>query len=566
MSPPGVCWVNGKKPVCQALFKQGITWLLIVVPSTRTPAVMLSLVHRVSRCVSTRLIRRNYFCSSSINAAEPGKSSLRDPLPLAAVPQQTGKSFIEDKETRITTLENGLRIASQDRFGAQCAIGVILDAGPRYEVDRYSGISHYLEKLAFHSSDHFKDRNDVQNAMEQCSAVFDCQISRDFIIYAVSGLSAHMDRMVSVLSETVLRPRITEDEVQMADRSVRFEMQALQRAPPVEPIMNELLHSAAYRGDNTLGLPRYCPEQNFGQITRDHIISFIATYYRPERMVIAGAGVPHDAFVTAVEKAFVPFEHSLRQESAAQNPAEPDSSVAQYMGGYVKIHRDLSQYHAPMPELAHAAIGFESCAHGDPHFVPACVLQSLLGGGGSFSAGGPGKGMYSRLYLNVLNRYHWVHSAQAENFSYADSGLFSIRGSAEPENLEQLVFRLAAEMRHTLEAPIGEDELARAKAQLKSMLLGNLETCAVVFEDIARQVLSSGHRPQPEYWVENIDKVTAEDLKDFLHRMFYRTPATVVGFGRVDRLPEHKEVLQILGGSQDIPLSQRLPGIFKQFI
>lgn len=28
----------------------------------------------------------------------------------------------------------------------------------------------------------------------------------------------------------------------------------------------------------------------------------------------------------------------------------------------------------------------------------------MMGGGGSFSAGGPGKGMFTRLYLNVLNR------------------------------------------------------------------------------------------------------------------------------------------------------------------
>jgi hypothetical protein len=34
--------------------------------------------------------------------------------------------------------------------------------------------------------------------------------------------------------------------------------------------------------------------------------------------------------------------------------------------------------------------------------VPICVLQSLLGGGNSFSAGGPGKGMYSRLYREVI--------------------------------------------------------------------------------------------------------------------------------------------------------------------
>ena len=49
-------------------------------------------------------------------------------------------------------------------------------------------------------------------------------------------------------------------------------------------------------------------------------------------------------------------------------------------------------------------IGLEGCSHQDPDFVPMCVLNMMMGGGGSFSAGGPGKGMYTRLYTNVLNR------------------------------------------------------------------------------------------------------------------------------------------------------------------
>ena len=57
-----------------------------------------------------------------------------------------------------------------------------------------------------------------------------------------------------------------------------------------------------------------------------------------------------------------------------------------------------------MPELAHIVFGLESCGHKDPDFIAFCVLNMMLGGGGSFSAGGPGKGMYTRLYLNVLNR------------------------------------------------------------------------------------------------------------------------------------------------------------------
>ena len=56
-----------------------------------------------------------------------------------------------------------------------------------------------------------------------------------------------------------------------------------------------------------------------------------------------------------------------------------------------------------MPELAHFVVGLESCAHSDPDFVAYCVLNMMMGGGGSFSAGGPGKGMYTRLYTNVLN-------------------------------------------------------------------------------------------------------------------------------------------------------------------
>lgn len=58
----------------------------------------------------------------------------------------------------------------------------------------------------------------------------------------------------------------------------------------------------------------------------------------------------------------------------------------------------------PMPELAHFVIGLESCSHKDEDFVAFCVFNMMMGGGGSFSAGGPGKGMYTRLYLNVLNQ------------------------------------------------------------------------------------------------------------------------------------------------------------------
>jgi len=51
-------------------------------------------------------------------------------------------------------------------------------------------------------------------------------------------------------------------------------------------------------------------------------------------------------------------------------------------------------------EFCHVALSWMSSWGEAPADRTAiCVLQNLLGGGNSFSAGGPGKGMYSRLYV-----------------------------------------------------------------------------------------------------------------------------------------------------------------------
>jgi processing peptidase subunit alpha len=96
--------------------------------------------------------------------------------------------------------------------------------------------------------------------------------------------------------------------------------------------------------------------------------------------------------------------------------------------------------------LSHVMIGLEGCSHQDPDFIAVCVLNMMLGGGGSFSAGGPGKGMYTRLYTNVLNRYHWMYSATAYNHAYSDTGLLCIHASAPPNHVKEMVEVVVKEM------------------------------------------------------------------------------------------------------------------------
>ncbi len=73
---------------------------------------------------------------------------LTHPLELPKV--QYAKPIRADQEqTQVTVLSNGLRVASENRFGQFCTIGVVIESGPRFEVAYPSGISHFLEKLAF---------------------------------------------------------------------------------------------------------------------------------------------------------------------------------------------------------------------------------------------------------------------------------------------------------------------------------------------------------------------------------------------------------------------------------
>ncbi|KAM7542819.1 hypothetical protein Aperf_G00000000379 [Anoplocephala perfoliata] len=173
--------------------------------------------------------------------------------------------------------------------------------------------------------------------------------------------------------------------------------------------------------------------------------------------------------------------------------------------------------------------------------------------------------MYSRLYTNVLNQYHWVNSAQATNHVYADAGIFAVAGSAEPSNLHRLIRVLVNELRHTAEASITTEELQRAKNQLESMLLMNLEMRPVAFEDMARQLLASNEWKGPEYWVERVNAVTTDDLQQLLVRML-KSPLTLVGFGRMTKWPKLAEIQAELAA----PLQKRGnsfgSSLFKRFV
>lgn len=66
------------------------------------------------------------------------KASFTYPLSLVNVP-----------ETRVTTLSNGLRVASEQSDSETATVGLWIGAGSRYETSANNGVAHFLEHMAF---------------------------------------------------------------------------------------------------------------------------------------------------------------------------------------------------------------------------------------------------------------------------------------------------------------------------------------------------------------------------------------------------------------------------------
>merc|ERR1711920_5907 len=223
----------------------------------------------------------------------------------------------------------------------------------------------------------------------------------------------------------------------------------------------------------------------------------------------------------------------------AADEAPRETLPAKYTGGDQRLPRENP--------LCHLMLGWEVEGGWNGSMLAAVtVLQMFLGGGRSFSTGGPGKGMHTRLYTEVLNRHHEVESCQASSVMYADTGLFTIYATVVPHYADRF-FDVIARIFKTLNR-ITPEELRRAKNLLKSSIHMNLEMRAVMMEDIGRQLVLSGKVGTAQEFGRMVDIVTVQDLTDVLCKCLKTNP-TLVAYGAIEKVPTYERIKEVLQAS-----------------
>ena len=405
-------------------------------------------------------------------------------------------------------------------------------------------------------------------------------------MYQSASFNKSVPTTLGLLAETIRDPLITDLEVQQQLETAEYEIREIWSKPDL--ILPELVNVAAYK-DNTLGNPLLCPQERLQFIDRNVVNRYRETFFHPERMVVAFAGVPHEEALSLTEKFFLDMksqgpilsqrgsETSLSDSEQRQRfpssststssnysspgttpPSSPQSSsrllsqipflknlstsasaqasvsslppqfsldaASHYTGGFLTLPPLPPPANPALPDLTYIHLAFEALPISSEDIYALATLQTLLGGGGSFSAGGPGKGMYSRLYTNVLNQYGWVESCVSFNHSYTDSGLFGISASCTPQRSSQLLDVLCGQLQClTLESgfsSLQKGEVNRAKNQLRSSLLMNLESRMVELEDLGRQVQVHGKKVGVTEMCRKIDNLTVSDLRRVARQVF----------------------------------------------
>jgi len=465
----------------------------------------------------------------------------RVPLNQPFQPQFTGPvgstSYKSDSNITVTRLANGMRVVSSDTFSPLSSIGIYVDAGSRYDTPETTGTTQLMESLIFKSTSNRSALRIVRDS-QQLGTNLVVSSTRDSFMVGADCLPVYVPQTMALLADALQNHLFLDEEV---EPQLEFAREMLpEQAKNADAVVVDHMHKAAF-GDRTLGLPIAPTEYSLSKINSHTLRAWSTRFFQPSRMVVAGLGMDHQQLLDLTQQCF----NNLPPASSV--PAQHEKAV--FVGGDVRTYCQDTRADPTEDEernLTHFVFGFEGVPWNDPDIPAVHVLSTMMGGGFAFSAGGPGKGMYSRMYQNVMGRSENFYSAHCSSLPYNDTGLLSFYGTTnDPATVRKLVEVLIQEAL-SMRGSIGGEEFKRAKNALRNSVYFGMESRLTQTEEMGRQLLSSVNSDEnkiitPHDWGQRIDAVTVADVHRVVDRLL-KGKMMVAAHGIIDDIPSYDQI------------------------
>jgi len=451
---------------------------------------------------------------------------LHDKLSDALEP--IGASY-EGAPVTISNLNNGIRVVSRNTNEVVSNVGIYVDVGSRYLAPHSCGAVDFMKDMQMNFlPTRTRTRLDASCGFYRLGSGMQISAFRDCLMYRGECFKSSMQGTLDVMADLALNTDF--EDWLVRDNHDEYMWRRGDQWQNAEEIIPELLHQAAYQG-NTYGLPLHPNESNVHEINGDLMRHVHNIFFQPSRILCVGVGVEHEALE---DIAFNSLGH-IREGDNTDLTVQ--KAPPKYTGGERRLEREMGDWQT------HVGLAFETENWHSKDLMAMCVLNMMMGGGGSFSAGGPGKGMYTRLYQDALARWSYITHISCSHSIYEDTALFCYYGTSAPEHAGRLVDVMCHQAKQAADKAATPQELERAKTALANNICYEYERREVQFEDIARQCAVYGKHRSPEEWFPEIMSVTAEDVSRVAQKMLKKPPTVVAAGHELSYLPVYTDVM-----------------------
>lgn len=388
------------------------------------------------------------------------------------------------------------------------AVALWVDVGARYESPEQNGLAHFVEHMMFKGT---KRRTALQIAEEfdNVGGVLNAFTSREHTVYHAKVLKEHLPLAMDLIADIVFHATIDAEELEKERGVVLQEIAQTEDDP--DDLVFDFVQEKSFP-NQPLGRRILGTDALVKKFTRADMLRYLEQHYFPENMVLSVVGHTDHAEVTKLAKAH--FGVSRPRGSSVHLAGE-------YKGGEAIVEKELEQLHLV---LSFPSVGFRH-----PDYYTLQVLSTLLGGG-----------MSSRLFQEAREKRGLCYAIQPYISNYSETGLFSIYSGTAADKAPELLGVITEQLRD-IASHVTTEELARAKAQLKSSLFMERESCGALAEELGRQVLCYNRAIPPQEVVAAIERVTAEDIHRLTRQMLSQSP-TLASIGNVSHMPSLAKV------------------------
>ena len=425
------------------------------------------------------------------------------------------KPFSDElRNLRRTELPNGLTIISEEmQHIRSVSIGIWIRTGSRHETPELNGISHFLEHMVFKGTKN-RSAEEIARQVDSIGGNLDAFTAKECVCFNVKVMDEHLGRAMDILSDMVLNPTFHESDIGK-ERGVILEEIKMDEDNP-DLLVHEIFTQNFWKG-HPLGRPILGTKETVRRFHQNMLFDYYGTRFVPGNMVISAAGsLKHDSFVELVTRT---FEHMApRTDVLNDAPPKPQARIM------MRNKKSLEQ--------VQICVGVPSYSISHENRYASFVLNTLLGGG-----------MSSRLFQNIRERQGLVYSIFSELNPYRDTGCLAVYAGTSRATAPQVVTSIVNEFHELKRNRVSDEELERAKNQLKGSLMLSMESSTARMSNLARQEMYYNRFFGMSEIIERVEAVSVEDVQKNAIEFFDPDQIAVTVLGNLNGLKLTRDLL-----------------------